>query len=514
VSPSRRRSYLLLAAFVAAALAPVPWLIPLIGAAGVLAFTLRGLGSLRRRASAEPAGAGQAFVLGSDRRGRDVRVTEHELSAHGLILGASGTGKTTTLVRVLEELIARGRPVVVIDMKGSPAFARSIAAAAADAGRPFRLWTADGPGRWNPLEHGNATELKDKLIATERFSEPHYQRAAERYVQTVLQVIQARGAGAATLARVVELMDPPRLRGSLRGLPTALRERVQDYLRGLTPDQLSAVRGLQTRLAILTESHLGRLLEPGPGEARIDLRTALTGPEVVMFSLNSSTYGKLAGQLGTLAVQDLICAAGHRLEAQAGGLSPEQAFVVIDEASVLGGDHVLALFARGREAGLGVLAATQELADFDRAAPGLRDQVLGNTAIKLAHRQDVPSSAQTIAQLAGTERVWEETQRIGGPFAGRGRAGGTRRRAEQFIVDPNEIKTLSTGEAILISKLRPGRPGPIRIKPPERSSPPAPGRSGGARQSAPREPGARQSAPREPGARQPAPREPGAREHG
>ncbi len=73
-------------------------------------------------------------------------------------------------------------------MKGSPAFARALAEAAAAAGRAVRVWTLDGGAHWNPLAHGNATELKDKLIATERFTEPHYQRAAERYVQTVLQV--------------------------------------------------------------------------------------------------------------------------------------------------------------------------------------------------------------------------------------------------------------------------------------------------------------------------------------
>jgi type IV secretory pathway TraG/TraD family ATPase VirD4 len=151
----------------------------------------------------------------------------------------------------------------------------------------------------------------------------------------------------------------------------------------------------------------------------------------------------------------------------------EQGYVVIDEASALSGDHVLALFARGRESGLGVLAATQELADLDRAAPGFRDQVLGNTAIKLAHRQDVPSSAQTIAQMAGTEMAWEETQRIGGPlFGGLGAGGGTRRRTEQFIVHPNEVKTLRTGEAVLISKLQNARPQTIRIRPPaERGGP-------------------------------------------
>ena len=501
MNASRWRPYLLLLAFAVAALAPVPWLIPAVALGGVAAIALRGRSLMLGRLAGDPR-APSDLILGSNRRGVEVRIAEHELSAHGLILGASGTGKTTTLVRILDQLIARGRPVVVIDMKGSPTFARSIAAAAAEAGRPFRLWTPDGPAHWNPLQYGNATELKDKLIATERFTEPHYQRAAERYVQTVLQVIQARGSEAPSLAQVVELMDPHRLRGTLRTLPVELRERVQDYLAGLTPDQLSAVRGLQTRLAILTESHTGRLLEPGVGAETVDLRCALAGSQVVLFSLNSSTYGKMAAQLGTLAVQDLVCAAGHRLDAQTGGLAPEQAFVVIDEASVLGGDHVLALFARGREAGVGVLAATQELADYDRAAPGLRDQILGNTAIKLVHRQDVPSSAHTVAELAGTETVWEETQRLGGPFGGGLRTGGgTRRQTEQFIVHPNEIKTLRTGEAVLISQLRPGRPGTIRVKPPE----PRPSRPPGRGPSRPPEPGP--SRPPEPGpSRPPGPR--------
>ncbi len=464
MSDPRRRALWLLAVFAAAALAPVPWLIPAIAVVGVAALALRRAGALTRRPNPGPDPG--RLILGSDRRGHQVAVSERELSAHGLILGASGTGKTTTLLGILDQLITRGRPVVVIDMKGSPTFARSLAASAHAAGRSFTVWTPDGPGHWNPLQHGNATELKDKLMATERFTEPHYQRAAERFVQTVLQVLASRNDSAPTLSAVVELMDPHRLRGALRHLSPDFRDRVQDYLGSLTPDQLSAVRGLQTRLAILTESHIGRYLAPGNGPM-VDLRAALAGQQVVLFSLNSSTYGRLAGQLGTLAVQDLVSVAGHRLSEQAAGSPAEQGYVVIDEASVLGGDHVLALFARGRESGLGVLAATQELADFDRAAPGLRDQVLGNTAIKLAHRQDVPSSAQTIAQLAGTETTWEETQRIGGPLlGGLGGSGGTRRQTEQFIVHPNDVKTLQTGEAVLISKLRAARPQTIRIRPP------------------------------------------------
>ncbi len=168
-------------------LAPAPWGVAVAVTAAVLVNAHRLARTIAARRARSSAGPAAAIRLGLDPRRDPVHVTDRELSAHGLILGASGAGKSTTLLRILTGQIARGRPVVAIDMKGSPAFARTLADAAAAAGRPFTSWSIDGPAHWNPLQHGNATELKDKLVATERFTEPHYQRAAERYVQIVLK---------------------------------------------------------------------------------------------------------------------------------------------------------------------------------------------------------------------------------------------------------------------------------------------------------------------------------------
>jgi conjugal transfer pilus assembly protein TraD len=416
----------------------------------------------RRRLAASAPAPDDGVILGIDGRGEQVVLTDRQLSAHGLILGATGAGKSTTLLAILTDRVRRGGSVVAIDMKGSPEFTRALGDAAAAAGRPFRRWTLEGPERWNPLAHGNATELKDKLIATERFSEPHYQRAAERYLQTAIQVLgRAHPDQPPTLAAVVAAMDPRRLARMLRDADGPFAERVQDYLESLSPDQLSAVNGLATRLALLSESHAGEYLTGG--ESAIDLRRALTGPEVVVFSLNSSSYARLSAQVGTLVVQDLVAAAGDRLTRSV----PGQAIIGIDEFSALDSDNVVALLARGREAGVPVLLATQEFADLERAGRGVRDQVSGVTAVKIAHRQDVPASARMIAEMVGTRRVWESTVGVRRhPLLGTRQSGhATQRQVERFIIDPNEIKSLPTGHAVVITKLPEARARTVRVTP-------------------------------------------------
>ncbi len=460
--------YLSLGLWVAVLMAPSIWVAAglLTGGAALMLAPALHRAVARRRAGGRSGRGAEGVRLGCDRAGQEVSVTKDQLAAHALIVGASGAGKSTTLLTVLEAQILRGGPVIAVDLKGSPAFAARLRVAAAAAGRALRVWTPEGPEHWNPLAYGNATALKDKLISTERFSEPHYQRAAERYVQATLQVLHAAHPDRpARLDEVVALMEPRRLAGVLRSAPGPLADRVQDYLAGLTPDQVSAARGLGTRLALLSESCAGPYLVPGDsGRSRtIDLGAGLEGGDVILLSLNSSVYGKLAAQLGALAIQDLVSATGRRLDS---GAVPRRATVAIDEFSALGADNVLALLARGREFGVSVLLATQEMADLERAAPGFRDQVLGIIGVKIAHRQDVPVSAELIARMAGTERVWEETRQVRGMFAGAGGSRGTRRLVDQYIVHPNEIKTLATGEAVILTKLPTADVQRVRVTPP------------------------------------------------
>jgi hypothetical protein len=105
--------------------------IALIGAAIGVTIARAALGARRRaRPPAPAAGTAGAVALGVDRRGDPVLLSDLQLSAHGLVLGASGAGKSTTLLTILGDHVRRGRAVVALDMKGSPAFAGELERAA------------------------------------------------------------------------------------------------------------------------------------------------------------------------------------------------------------------------------------------------------------------------------------------------------------------------------------------------------------------------------------------------
>jgi conjugal transfer pilus assembly protein TraD len=144
--------------------------------------------------------------------------------------------------------------------------------------------------------------------------------------------------------------------------------------------------------------------------------------------------------------------------------APAPTAVLIDEFAGVAPEQVSRLFAASRSAGISLILGTQELADLKAVREGLREQVLGNLEALIAHRQNVPESAELIAAMAGSKPAWITTQQTEERLLGHGLSGrGNRRRGYEFEIHPSQIKTLPTGMAAVLTPGSDQRPAIARM---------------------------------------------------
>ncbi len=386
------------------------------------------------------------LIVGRDVQGLAVSIPAGDTSgSHTLVVGATGSGKTVSEAWIAGRLIEQGHGAVVVDPKADPMLRNELAATAARRGTRFLEWTPDGPLAYNPYATGTDTEIADKALSGEEFTEPHYLRQAQRYIGHAVRVMHAAGV-LVTPVSLMAHMDPRQLEVTARNAPEALARDAEMYLDSLSDRQRRDLAGVRDRLSILAESDVREWLDPLTDNL-LDVHQAVQEQAVVYFRLDADRRPLLAGMLAAAIVSDLVTLVA-RLQAH-----PLPTVVMIDEFSAIAAEQVARLFGRARSAGISLILGTQELADLKNTGDGaLREQTLGNVETVVAHRQNVPESAELIAAMAGTRPAWVTTQQTDEGLIGNSPTGrGTRRRGYEFQIHPSHIKQLPTGHATVIT---------------------------------------------------------------
>jgi type IV secretory system conjugative DNA transfer VirD4/TraG family protein/helicase HerA-like protein len=396
------------------------------------------------------------MLLGRDEHRRQLRVPIAETGAgmHTLVVGATGSGKTVTQTAIALAAIERGMGVIAVDPKGDADLRDQLARGAAAQGRTFLEWTPQGECVYNPYAGGGDTEIADKALAGEQFTEPHYLRQAQRYLGHAVRVLRASRTEIG-LREIVEQLDPDRLELLARELDDTAAAATYAYLDSLTPRQRADLAGVRDRLAVLVESDVGPWLDPQTeGGQRLSLPAAVASRAVVYFRLDSDSRPLLAQMIAAAIVSDL--------QTTVAGLqgSPIPTLVLIDEFSAVAAEQVVRLFGRARSAGFSLLLGTQEISDL--RLPGrerLLEQVMGNLSVLIAHRQVVPASAELIAGVAGSAGAWRVSRHSDGRT--------TRTRTLRPLLEPTRILNLTPGWAavLVLGSGAPARIARIRAAP-------------------------------------------------
>jgi hypothetical protein len=382
-----------------------------------------------------------------------------ELERHAAVIGATGSGKTTTLARCIDAALEAGWPVMVIDAKGG-----HLADVTTSLGQrhqqPAQIWL---PGAAGSLTYdvcaGDPTSVGNRLVgAFEHGIEGQvFRNLAQAMVPLVIRALRETGqrCDLDTLRYALE-------RAHLVGLARRISDpALKSELLALRDDDLhrKTLSGLVGRLRALRFGLFGDWLLPS--ERTLNLAASLARPGVTYLGLPATAASEDVALVARVLVQHLKQIAYVALWA------PEQrpALLVFDEfVSLHEAAQLVDLLLQAREARLSVIVSTQQLP----RGHALRHSILGAGAL-IVHQIGSPEDADVLAHALGTRTAPEVVRQI---VLGRDGTAARRllRGRQSYLVAPDQLAHLPVGQAAISVRFGSQRLALVQVDPLQPSS--------------------------------------------
>ena len=369
------------------------------------------------------------YHLGGDeflprRRGRVFlpwRLGEHPM----LVIGATGSGKTETLLRLAASTVqATDTTVIYLDGKGDRRNKHRFEQLMLEAGRSVRSFPDEPFDGWQ----GDASEQANRLLELIDYASEgggtYYRDIA---VKLVRLACQAPPAPPRSTAEFLERLDLKALAGAYGLRPgTQLDERLMRELDSLDAKQVSETRARY-------EAFFGTLGNSLDGHLHFgQLDTAY-------FLLDGLRLKFEAGYLARFLIEDFTqWAVGQKPRDQ-------QVLLIVDEFSAIAeaASSLVDLVERTRGFGVTTILAPQTA--HGMGGPEATARILGSVASVFLHQTPTP---EQMVDIAGTRRSYTISHQldVGAP-TGLGSA----RLEHEYTVDPNTVRKLKPGQCYLIS---------------------------------------------------------------
>jgi hypothetical protein len=344
-----------------------------------------------------------------------VSLSPERLCRHMLVSGATGSGKTETLLRLAWTIAKTSRaPVFYLDGKGDRRTAERFSGLMADAGRDYRVFPNEPFDGWR----GDAHEIHGRLMEIVDYASTGPASWYRDIAKNVLRLVCEHPDGPPrSSTQVLERMDLPVLQATHEG---------SSVLGSLTKDQVRQVR-------LRYEAFFGQT------RGVLDGSWAWEDSGAAYLLLDTLTLREDADGLARFLFEDFA----HYFTTRK---TREQFCVlIVDEFSALASSSSMAgrvEQARGFHTSL--ILAPQVVAGMGDEEQA--ERILGSVETVVCHRVNTP---ERIAALAGTHQRPEYSMH----FDQEGANGeGSVRVQHQFKVEPNTVRSLKPGEAYLISR--------------------------------------------------------------
>jgi hypothetical protein len=377
-----------------------------------------------------------------------------ELERHVTLIGSTGSGKTTTIGRLIDAAVQVDWSVMVVDAKGGR-LVDVCHAIGASRDVPSRIWLPGHAETWTyDMCVGDPAAISNRIVgAFDHGREGQvYRNLSQALVPLAIQALINTGRRC-TLDTLRYSLELTHLAGLARREPDdALRNELIAMLSNkLHKEALSGIAG---RLRALRFGVFGPSLLPS--DRTIDLAVSLNTPGITYLGLPATAASEDVALVGRVLLQHLKQVAYAALWSD----TPRPGLIVLDEFASLGeAVQLIDLLLQAREARLAVAVSTQHLPK----EPVLRKALLSAGAL-IVHQtgasEDTELIARTLGSRSGTEVVQQFQFGPAGPLARR-----YLRRRDAFLVTPDELAGLPVGRAAICVRSAHQRIGLVQVDP-------------------------------------------------
>lgn len=391
----------------------------------------------------------QATFIGLNGR-RNVYVPDN--AKHVFVCGTTGSGKTVALSNFILHGIQENYPLLIIDGKGDIGAGSILEITknfCKEYDRQLYVVNLSDPANscpYNPFKNASSTACRDMLVNLTEWSEEHYKSNTERYLQRLIILMQKTEIKLSmeSIMAYISMEKFVNLSGVLFTDKIISKE---EHLFNLEIANVCGkiAENASARFSTIIESEAGSIF----GADGIDIYTAIQERAVILFVLNPLLYPELSPLVGRMVLIDAKQSVSKSFNSNL-----ERGFFILDEISSYATPSLLDLVNKSRSANITCVLATQSLSDLDYSVDSaFREQVIENTNNYLVMRQNSGTNAEAWAGILGTRQSMEVTYQIAQQSRTTSTTGlGSARRTREYIYHPDEIKTLTTGNAFFLSK--------------------------------------------------------------
>jgi len=384
---------------------------------------------------------------------------------HVVITGATGVGKTTTLITMVIHSLVHKRPVIIVDPKGDSKDLDLIR----DLVRAFNresdllIFSLANPAKscsYNPLKFGDQENKRSKLIEGLELNHEYYGSVASNYLGILFDILDFLNEKTPTLSRIDSILTNENVRRAIEEDLLACEETEEvtsliGKFQILKSVPMKDLAGLVAQIGSFGLRNFLGVLNPSKSQnPEIDLVDVLQNSKIAYFQLNTNMYGEISKGLGKILISDIKQISNLF---QSGKLERkyEYAGIFIDEFGSFAIKDFADFQKQVRTAHIGLRLFFQGMADLRTVSPEFEDQILGNCLIKIIMRQDIDPDVQKWSGMAGTVDAVIQSYQTQNDIFGSSMTGmGNVHEGKKVKIDFDVFKELGRGQAVIIDKGR------------------------------------------------------------